>query len=180
MAGVWCCHLSRPHILAASCTASWLAVFSQPRVCPSGTVMTEGCALIPVSVWKPTPHFPRVWSCSGSSLKSPGQEQRHRRMQVQTPHGSLVLNRQRLVQSMRSHAEQQVRTVSFGAERRNRKLAVPLFRKNQPSYVSLRAQKAPEARPCSALSTCQVLPHTMSTSVCKAEQSHPLRHDCYT
>lgn len=82
----------------------------------------------------------------------------HRRMQVQTPHDSLVLNRQQLVQSMRSQAEQQVRAVSFGAEGRDRKLAVRIFRKNQPSYVSLRVQQPPEARPCSALSTCQALP----------------------
>lgn len=162
MAGVWCYHLSHPHILATSCTASWLVGFSQPRVCRNGTTMTEDSAFIPVSVWKPTRRFPRRWcctgSCTGSCLKSPGQEQLHRRMQVQTPHDSLVLNRQQLVQSMRSLAEQQVRIVSSGAEGRDRKLAVPTFSKNQPIYVNPRAQEPPEARPCSVLSTCQVLP----------------------
>lgn len=30
MAGVWCYHLSHPHILVASCTASWFDGFWQP------------------------------------------------------------------------------------------------------------------------------------------------------
>lgn len=124
--------------------------------------MTKDCAFIPVSAWKPPLRFPRKWcctgSCSGSSLRSPGQEQLHRRVQVQTPHDCLVLNRQRLVQSMRSRAEQQVRTANFGAEGRARKPAGPIFRKNQASYVSLPVQEPPEAWPCSALSMCQVLP----------------------
>lgn len=79
-------------------------------------------------------------------------------MQVQTKHNSLVLNRRQLVHSVKSRAEQQVRTVSFGAEGRDRKPAVPIFRKNRPSYVSLHLQKPPEAWPCSALPTCQALP----------------------
>lgn len=144
--------------------------------------MTKDCAFIPVSSWKPPPRFPRQWcctgSCTGSSLKSPGQEQLHRRMQVQTPRVSLVLNRQRLVQSMRSHSEQQVRTANFVAEGRVRKPAVPIFRKNQPSYVSLPVQKPPEAWPCSAVSTCQVLPFHYKRF--KADQSHPLKHVCHT
>ncbi|KAI1232564.1 hypothetical protein IHE44_0006392 [Lamprotornis superbus] len=64
-----------------------------------------------------------------------------------THHTSLVLNRQQLVQSMRSQAEQQVRTLSFGAEGRDRKPAAPIFRKNQPSYVSLHVPKPPESWP---------------------------------
>ncbi|XP_064281412.1 uncharacterized protein LOC135303474 [Passer domesticus] len=55
--------------------------------------MTKDYAFIPMSAWKPPPpRFPRKWccsgSCTGSSLRSPGQEQQHRRMQVQTPQDS--------------------------------------------------------------------------------------------
>lgn len=101
-------------------------------------MMMEYHAFTPGSLQKLTPCFPR-WYCTGSSTASalPEEPEAGAGSQMDASRDTskfsqLVLNRRQLVQSRKAQAAlaEQVRTEFGAGRRRDRKPAVPIFRKS--------------------------------------------------